>query len=81
MGLGLLEADPFGQSRLFERLAEIALLISLFVAGLKLSVPLRNAQWLAAITHAVVATSIVVLGISVTPLMRYYIRREGPGSA
>jgi sodium/hydrogen antiporter len=45
IGLGLLEADPFGQSHLFERLAEIAVLISLFVAGLKLSVPLRNAQW------------------------------------
>jgi NhaP-type Na+/H+ or K+/H+ antiporter len=35
------------------------------------------AEQLAAITLAVVATSIVVHGISVTPLMRYYERRKG----
>ena len=44
-GLQLLEADPFEYSEQLENLAEIAVLISLFVTGLKLSVPLRDARW------------------------------------
>jgi len=43
--------------------------------------PRPLAEQLAAITLAVVATSIVVHGISVTPLMLYYERRKGPGGA
>jgi NhaP-type Na+/H+ or K+/H+ antiporter len=42
--------------------------------------PRPLAEQFAAITLAVVATSVVVHGISVTPLMRYYERREGPRS-
>ena len=44
-GLQLLDADPFAHSQLFEQMAEIVVLISLFVTGLKLSVPLRDARW------------------------------------
>lgn len=44
-GLGLLDADPFAHAKLLEVLAEIVVLISLFVSGLKLSVPLRDARW------------------------------------
>ena len=44
-GLQLLDADPFVHSKLFEVMTEIVVLISLFVSGLKLSVPLRDARW------------------------------------
>lgn len=66
IGLGLLEGDPFGQSHLFERLAEIAVLISLFVAGLKLSVPLRNAQWFLPLRLAILSmlSTIVLIALA-----------------
>ncbi len=44
-GLELLDPDPFAHSKLLEQMAEIVVLISLFVTGLKLSVPLRDARW------------------------------------
>ena len=44
-GLQLLDADPFRHSVLLERVAEVAVLISLFVTGLKLSVPLQDRRW------------------------------------
>ncbi len=44
-GLQLLDVNPFGHSKLLEVMAEIVVLISLFVSGLKLSVPLRDARW------------------------------------
>ncbi len=59
-GLGLLSADPFEQSKLFERLAEIAVLISLFVTGMKLSVPLRDARWHVPLRLAVVSMALTV---------------------
>lgn len=60
VGLGLLEADPLGPTQLLERLAEVAVLISLFVAGLKLSVPLRRAQWLLPLRLAVVSMLLTI---------------------
>jgi NhaP-type Na+/H+ or K+/H+ antiporter len=45
LGLGLLFIDPAAHSGLLERLAEIAVIISLFTTGLKLRVPLRDRQW------------------------------------
>lgn len=46
LGMGLLVLDPLGRdTNLIERLAEIAVLISLFTAGLKMDVPLRNLRW------------------------------------
>ncbi|MBA3531156.1 MAG: cation:proton antiporter [Ardenticatenales bacterium] len=44
-GLGLLRIDPVEQATLLERLTEIALIISLFSAGLKLRTPLRDGRW------------------------------------
>ena len=41
-GLGLLRIDPIVQSDIIERVAEIAVLISLFCAGLKLAIPWRD---------------------------------------
>lgn len=42
---GLLEPDPAVYALVMERVAEIALLISLFSVGLTLGVPLRSGQW------------------------------------
>lgn len=44
-GLQLLDANPFAHTRLLEVMAEIVVLVSLFVSGLKLGVPLRDARW------------------------------------
>ncbi|HEY0017937.1 MAG TPA: cation:proton antiporter [Longimicrobium sp.] len=45
-GAGLLNVDIYEQSELWERITEVAVLISLFAAGLKLRVPLRDGLWM-----------------------------------
>ncbi len=45
VGLGLLKFDPFENAGLLERLTEIAVLVSLFGAGLKLRTPLNDGRW------------------------------------
>ena len=67
-GIGLLDADPFRQTELFERLSEIAVLISLFVTGLKLSAPMRDARWylplrLATISMVMTIAMITIIGM------------------
>jgi NhaP-type Na+/H+ or K+/H+ antiporter len=44
-GANVLRPDPVAQAALLERLAEVALLISLFAVGLRLGVPLRDSRW------------------------------------
>lgn len=41
-GLGLLSIDPIMQSDVIERITEIAVIVSLFCAGLKLAIPWRD---------------------------------------
>ena len=43
--LGVLPVDPMKDSALLERVTEVAVLISLFTAGLKLRTPLREGRW------------------------------------
>jgi NhaP-type Na+/H+ or K+/H+ antiporter len=43
--LGLLRFDPVAASAILERIAEVAVIVSLFSAGLKLRVPLRDPLW------------------------------------
>jgi sodium/hydrogen antiporter len=43
--LGVLPVDPMKDSALLERVTEVAVLISLFTAGLKLRTPLRQGRW------------------------------------
>ena len=66
---GLLKVSPTEHAGFLERLSEIAVIVSLFTAGLKLRTPLTNRRWwlalrLAAlsmvITVALVATAVVV---------------------
>jgi NhaP-type Na+/H+ or K+/H+ antiporter len=44
-GGSLLELDPAQHAALLERLTEVAVLVSLFSAGLKLRVPLKEGRW------------------------------------
>jgi NhaP-type Na+/H+ or K+/H+ antiporter len=46
LGFGLLSLDAQVHSHLLERLAEIAVIVSLFTTGLKLRLPLNDKQWL-----------------------------------
>jgi NhaP-type Na+/H+ or K+/H+ antiporter len=45
LGLGLLQLDLVRNAPLIERVAEVAVLISLFSAGLKLRIPLSEGRW------------------------------------
>jgi len=45
LGIGLLDLDLVRDAALIERVAEIAVLISLFSAGLKLRMPLSEGRW------------------------------------
>lgn len=44
-GAGLITLDPIEAAPLLERLTEVAVIISLFAAGLKLRTPLRDGRW------------------------------------
>ena len=63
-GLGLLWLEPILQSNLLERLAEVAVLISLFVAGLKLAIPLQDRRWRIPIQLASVTMIVTVAGVA-----------------
>src|SRR3954451_2412682 len=45
-GVGLIGLDPLRQSAFLERVTEVAVLVSLFTAGLKLRTPLGDGRWL-----------------------------------
>jgi NhaP-type Na+/H+ or K+/H+ antiporter len=45
IGFGLLRVEPVEQAALLERLAEVAVILSLFAAGLKLRTPLSDPRW------------------------------------
>lgn len=56
--LGLFRFDPLAQSRMLETLTEVAVLISLFSAGVKMPVPVRLKRWSAPLRLA--GTSMVL---------------------
>jgi NhaP-type Na+/H+ or K+/H+ antiporter len=45
LGLGLVRLDPTGDAGLIELLTELAVIVSLFTAGLKLRDPIRSPRW------------------------------------
>ena len=72
-GLGLLTLDPLKDAKLLERLTEIAVLISLFTAGMKLEMPLRDRRWripvqLASVSMLLTVAAITALGVWVMGL-------------
>jgi sodium/hydrogen antiporter len=72
-GWGLMSLDPFSNAVLLERAAEIAVLISLFAAGMKLSLPLSDKHWhlplrLALTSMLITVALIALIGSSVLGL-------------
>ena len=68
MGLDLLRLDALENTVMLERLTEIAVLISLFTAGMKLELPLRDRRWripLQLATVSMIVTVVVVAAIGV----------------
>jgi sodium/hydrogen antiporter len=57
-GLALLAPDPLTYSGILERAAEVAVLISLFAAGLKLGLPLSDKGWRLPVRLAIVSMTI-----------------------
>jgi len=63
-GAGLLDVDAVGDAALLERLTEIAVIISLFTAGLKLRLPVSDRRWRVAMLLAAVAMVLTIGGIT-----------------
>ena len=60
LGAGLLQVDLLRDAALLERITEIAVVISLFTAGLKLRLPLTNRRWRPAMLLASVGMVVTV---------------------
>ena len=63
-GWGLLKLDAFKNVVLLERLTEVALLISLFTAGMKLELPLKDKRWRIPVQLATVSMLLTVAAIT-----------------
>ncbi|NSL55067.1 cation:proton antiporter [Uliginosibacterium aquaticum] len=63
-GLAFITPDPFAYSIVLERVAEVAVLISLFAVGLKLGLPLSNKGWRLPLRLATVSMVITIFLIS-----------------
>lgn len=66
--MNVLRPDPFVHSGALERLAEVALLISLFAVGMQLGVPLRDRRWrlparLAVVSMIVMVALVAAIGV------------------
>jgi NhaP-type Na+/H+ or K+/H+ antiporter len=63
-GAGLLQLDALADAAVLERVAEIAVIISLFTAGLKLRLPGSDRRWRAPILLASLAMVLSVAGVA-----------------
>ena len=63
-GFGLLRLDTIDDAVVLERLTEIAVIVSLFTAGLKLRLPLRDRRWRPALLLATLAMGLTVAAIA-----------------
>jgi NhaP-type Na+/H+ or K+/H+ antiporter len=63
-GWGLMNPDPFSNSALLERATEVAVLISLFAAGMKLSLPLSDRRWRLPVRLAVTSMVLTIVLIA-----------------
>ncbi|HEX2205060.1 MAG TPA: cation:proton antiporter, partial [Longimicrobium sp.] len=59
-GAGLLDVDLYTQSAVWERITEVAVLVSLFAAGLKLRVPFSDGRWVLPVRLATVSMTLTV---------------------
>ena len=69
VGAGLLALDPLRDAALLERVTEVAVIVSLFTAGLKLRLPLTNQRWRPAMLLASVGMVVTVGLIALTGVM------------
>lgn len=60
LGVGLLVVDPVDHAGLIERVTEVAVLVSLFAAGLKLRAPLASSRWHTPLRLATVSMAITI---------------------
>jgi NhaP-type Na+/H+ or K+/H+ antiporter len=68
LGLGLIRIDPLADAPLLELLTEIAVIVSLFTAGLKLREPLQAGRWRRPVrlaTFAMIITIALVAAVGV----------------
>ena len=63
-GAGLLHVNALGNASVLERLTEIAVIVSLFTAGLKLRLPASDRRWRTAILLATVAMVLTIGGVA-----------------
>ena len=68
-GLALMAPDPLTYTVLLERMAEVAVLISLFTVGLKLGLPLSNQDWRLPVRLATVSMTLTVALIAAIGVM------------
>ena len=66
--LALMAPDPLVYSADLERMAEVALLISLFAVGLKLGVPLRDKRWYLPLRLAFPSLGLIAIAYGVAQL-------------
>ncbi len=59
-GAGLLDVDVYEQAEVWERVTEVAVLVSLFAAGLKLRVSLSDGRWALPVRLATVSMMVTV---------------------
>ena len=64
LGIGLLVIDPIEQAKPLEILSEIAVILSLFAAGLKLRTPLTDRRWRLPLRLATISMTLTVFGIA-----------------
>ncbi len=64
-GLNIVHFDLLKDAKLFEHISEVVVVVSLFAAGLKLRLPLRNRQWIPPLKLASISMTITVLFIAV----------------
>ena len=78
LGAGLLHVDVYGQSHVWERVTEVAVLVSLFAAGLKLRVPFSDRGWMLPVRLATVS---MLVTIALVSLAGVYLMGLSPGAA
>jgi NhaP-type Na+/H+ or K+/H+ antiporter len=77
-GVGLIRFDALEHSAAMERLTELAVVISLFTAGLKMRIPFRDRRWW---PPARLATLTMVLTIAAVTALGVYLLRLPLGAA
>lgn len=77
-GLNLFHFNPLKQSAFLEALTEVAVLISLFSAGVKMPVPIKLRLWKAPI---LLATTSMMVSVGLTTLFGWYILKLPLGAA